>query len=242
MPLPRLALTLLCIGIAAAPAGAQFAPGSLPDLSALNGAIAGASGDPADDGPGADASQDGPIASGFTVPDTGARGTAARLFADGLREAGQAELAETMEAGMLEARDEAERVATSQGFAARDLGVAYALFFITSWEMANDSELPLPAAASAGRTLVAAMREGGESAVTGTPEDLDRAYDAFLTLAGGFVSLTRAYEEAGQAEEETAMRRSIAESFQQTVGVPPASVTITPDGEIVLPEGAILPN
>ncbi len=194
-------LVLACLAVvmlAAQPASAQIAGKDLPDMKDLRSVFGGIASGEITVEPMVDAN--GLIGSGIQVPDTGARGAVAKAIAEPLGAAvGDPGVAETLEGAFNQAVAEVEGALPQLGFQQRDYGVAFALFFVMTWELANDSELPPEVSKLAARKIVETVQVAYSGDTGMSDADLDAQYDMFLTVPLSILVMVKAFEGEGGA-------------------------------------------
>ncbi len=222
---------LLIVTLISTPAHAQLAGQDLPNLNDLREVF----GDVASGATEVEEiRQDGGLlGSGIEVPDTGARGNMAKALGDLIgQEVNNFELSEVLEKAFIEASLAVEDALPELGFQKRDYGVGFALFFILSWEMANETTLEVEASKVAGGNIVRTIQAAGAGQDV-APEELDAGYDLFLTIPVALLALVQAYEAEGRMTEAAQMRKIAADAFVQIVGLSPYDIDITDAGEII---------
>ncbi len=210
---------------------AQIAGKDLPDMKDLRSVFGGiASGEITVD-PIVDAN--GLVGSAIAVPDTGARGAVAKAIAEPLGAAvDDPAVADKLEDAFNLAVLEVENALPQLGFQQRDYGVAFALFFVMNWEIANDAELPPEVSKRAARKIVETV-QAAYSGDTGLSDaELDAQYDMFLTVPLAILVMVEAFEKEGGVSEAAEMREFAGQAFEQVTGRSAYDIDITDTGEI----------
>ncbi|MCB0718856.1 MAG: hypothetical protein KDD65_10450 [Bacteroidetes bacterium] len=221
-------------------ADAQIGGKDLPDMSAVRSVFGGGETDSTATALAVEAAvasavdENGIASSGIDVPDTGARGRMAAALAEGLGSSmNDPSATSALNAAFVQAVAEVESALPQMGFKKRDYGVAFALFFIMNWEIANDVELDPSASKEAGVKLVSAIRAASEGRDPIPDEQLDQQYDLFLTVPVAILTLVKSFEANGQDDAAMQIREFSGSAFQQAIGMSAYDIDITPEGDIL---------
>jgi len=225
-------LITIAIGVfSAQPVSAQIAGENLPDMKDLRSIFGSVSSGEITVEP--VVGSNGLVGSGIPVPDTGAIGRMAGAIARQMGEAlGDPKVADTLEDGFVLVVNETEAALPQLGFERRDYGVAFALFFIMNWELANAVELPEDASLIAATKLVQLVQTAYAGDTGLSDAELDRHYDMFFTVPLTIMVMIKSFETEGRMEEADEMRELAGQSFEQVVGRSPYDIDITDSGEI----------
>ena len=138
-----------------------------------------------------------------------------------------------LNAAFVQAVAEVESALPQLGFKERDYGVAFALFFIMNWEIANDVELDPAASKAVAVKLVSAIRAASQGTDPIPDEQLDQQYDMFLTVPVAILTLVKSFEANGQEDAAMQIRELSGSAFEQAIGMSPYDIDITPEGDIL---------
>ena len=240
-------LVFACAACLARPASAQFGGSDLPDLSGLAGAIENSVKGPAGKSPAAKKLPPGTIyTSGLTVPSVHP-GETSKGFVHQLRGTFERQKAppaalkamQQLEDGMPAMLSGLETYMVKQGFAKRDMGVAFGVFFAENWKTATKQTLSDAAEANLVRTVsdAAAVKYKAKFAKM-TPADKEKTYENLLSGTMILSEFAQVYGKAGKTAEEGSMRKAAGALFTKVVGVEPESVDISLDGNVSGPAPA----
>lgn len=230
-----LAIAFAGIGLLAArPAHAQLG-GGVPDLSGFAGEIAASVGsDAKTTAPKADG---GIFKSGLAVPSV-QPGATARGIGRQLRESIEAKAGKKPELAALEtempvALKKLEAALEGIGFAKRDMGVAMAYTFLTTWETANKQKIEQKPTMIAARNIATAIaKQWGANYAKLSPAAKEKAYESLLISSTILEQFATQFGKAGKVEDEASMRQAAGQMFKTLIGVPPAQVKIDAEGRI----------
>lgn len=175
--------------------------------------------------------------SGLTVPSV-APGTAARRIGAQLRttleaKAGKNPAFAQLEAGMPALLSSVEEQLEKEGFRRHDLGVAMAYTFLFNYETANHTKVPDEPSRVAARTVARAIAIHWGPIFAKIPDaQKEDMYESLIVSTTLLSAFSQQFEKAGKTAEAEAMRASARQMFEKLIGVPPAQVTIAPDGRI----------
>lgn len=173
----------------------------------------------------------GRIASGLPVHGDSARGATASQIA-ALLSNGDKNRERQLSKAIMEERDAFERVLAQHNFDTRDMGVAFAVSFITLWELASHKQLPLESSLSAGEFLTHAMQGMKPAYDAISSQEKEQGYDWLMTTPVAFASLVKGFENAGRNKEAEQLRSKSAVLFKDLFRLPHDSIIITPKGDI----------
>lgn len=173
----------------------------------------------------------GLITAGLAVHGDSVRGVTASEIAALLSGGDQNQEREMKKAIMAE-RDAFEQVLAEHGFDTRDMGVAFAVSFITLWELASHKQLPLEGSLSAGEFLVYTMKEVKPRYDALSAQEKDQSYDWLMTTPVAFSSLVKGFEQASRSREAEQLRSKSADLFKEVFRLPHDSIIITTKGDI----------
>lgn len=236
------AVLLLSIGLWTAPSRAQVAASGMPDLSDFAGAIA-QKAEAAPPKKAAPTPKDG-FVSGLTVPRV-KPGEAAREIGRDFRlkmeeiGAGSPEIEkmkpalEALEKAMPAVLKAIEGELVKKGFAARDMGTAYAFAFLQLREDATGKTTTDTQDRVAGRTLSSAIgKVWAPKWAEIAPATREAMYEKIITATALNNILIEQFKAAGKTNEADSIRQTSGELFKTLVGVAPEEVTIADDGRI----------
>lgn len=215
--------------------GVQAQPGAsgMPDLSDFAGAIAKSAEAPPKK---ADA-KGGLFKSGLPVPSVQPGETArdlGRQFREAGVKAGGPEAAlKQLEAALPQILSALEGEIEKNGFAKRDMGVAFAISVLDMYETATKTKVPDAPSKVAIRTLATAIAtHWGPKYLALKPEQKEKMYESIIMATILSTLLAQQFEAAGKTDEANTMRQGSAQLFQTLIGVPPAQVKIAENGTI----------
>ncbi|WP_456445459.1 hypothetical protein [Oceanithermus sp.] len=206
---------------------AQISADALPSLENVGALIGGTDPGEVEE---AVAGMQGGIAAGVPAGDA-AYGDTAREIA-GLLYEGDAEAARKLAEAFLDEREGVEAYIADRGFALNDLGVAYALAFVTFWELSLGEELDPSVGTEAAKFMVVTVQKAA-GPLRRTPEEARaQAYDWLMTSPVAFAALVKAFEQNGRPEPAKQLRRKSAGLFEELFGLPPEVFTISEAGAV----------
>lgn len=230
---------LACAAFLLRPACAQLGGADLPDLSGLAGAIENAT----KDAPLVQAKPPAPgtlYHTGMAVPSLHP-GESAKGFVRSLRETAERRKSpatainamKQLEANMPKMLSDFEAYMQKNGFAKRDMGVAYGVFFAENWKTATKQPLSDAAEANVVRTFSDYVASKYKAKVDATsPAEKEKTYETVLAGTMILSEFAQVYDKAGKTEMETSMRKGAKAMFTKVIGVDPADVDISLDGKI----------
>ncbi len=173
----------------------------------------------------------GRISSGLPVPIRGTIEATATEIAS-LLSGGDKNQEQQLKKAIVGEREAFKKVLNDHGFDTRDMGVAYAVSFITLWELASHKQLPLEGSLSAGEFLVHTMKKAKTGYAAISAQEKVESYDWLMTTPVAFASLVKGFEQAGRIQEAEQLRSKSASLFKELFKLPHEGIVITPRGDI----------
>ncbi len=183
----------------------------------------------------------GRITSNLPIKNDSLRGTTAKEIAN-LLSGGDQNQEIQMKKAIMADREAFEQLLMKHGFDTKDMGVAFAVSFITLWELASYKELPLEGSLGAGKFLVYTMKEIKPSYDALPIEEREQGYDWLMTTPVAFASLIKGFEKAGRNQEAEQLRKKSAALFKKLFRMPHDTIIITAQGEISVDTDRLLEN
>lgn len=226
---------LLAVGFSLLSSSAKAQPGAsgMPDLSDFAGAIAQSAEAPPAKAP----DKPGLFKSGLPVPSVKPGETArdlGRQLREGIeKQSGPQPAFAQLEAALPQILSALEGEIEKNGFAKRDMGVAFAVSVLDMYETATKTKVPDAPSKVAIRTLATAIAtHWGPKYLALKPEQKEKMYESIIMATILSTLLAQQFEAAGKTDEADTMRQGSAQLFQTLIGVPPAQVKIAEDGTI----------
>lgn len=170
---------------------------------------------------------DDTITSGVLATES-ARGTVARNMAKDLSE-GSSEVEKVLYDSFMQVRVEIEKLLKQNGFASQDVGVAYGVYFVTLWEMANNKELSEQQEIKAVEYWTTHLHELNLNSKTlGTNKD--QFYDLLMHTPIILASLKEAAIQTDNQELLAVLPEQASQLFTFITKYPASVVTITANG------------
>lgn len=232
--LSRLALAVgLSFSISTSTARAQPGASGMPDLSDFAGAIAKSAEAP----PKKAAASTGVFKSGLPVPSVkpgeAARGVGRQFREAGVKAGGPEAALKQLEDALPQVLVALEAAFEKNGFAKRDMGVAYAYAVLDLYETANKVTVPEKPSAVAVRTLATAVaKHWGPRYLKLAPAAKEKMYESIIIATSLNTLLAQQFDQAGKTDEADQMRAVSGQLFETLMGVPAAQMKISADGRI----------
>ena len=122
---------------------------------------------------------------------------------------------------------------SKQGFQKRDMGVAAGLVFTTLYETALDKKLSDKANDVAAKAMATVADQAWKPKFSKlAPAEQEKLYENLLTSAIFQSLMAQQFADAKKTEDEKSIRDSAASLFETLVGLAPAQVKISDDGQI----------
>lgn len=206
----------------------------MPDLSDFAGAIAKSAQAPPK---AAKAAPNEKFKSGMAVPSVkpgeAAREVGRKFRLEAEKNGGAHEPLQQLEDALPAVLTGLEGAFEKNGFAKRDMGVAYGYVFIDLYENATAQTVPEAPSKVAMRTLGTAIAQHWGPKFAALPAaDKENLYESLIISTSLNTLLTQQFAEAKKDDEASALRQTSAQLFEQLIGVPPAQVTISAEGQI----------
>ncbi len=169
-----------------------------------------------------------PAVTSSVMASESARGQVARNMAKDLS-AGSTETEEALYQIFMQVREELEKALRQAGLTTGDMGVAYGVYFITLWEIANEKKLPESQELKAVQYWVSHFDELQLNAAT-LGKNKDQFYDMLMHTPIILATLQAMAEQAGNKELQAVLPRQAAQLFSFVTRYPASAVAIIPEG------------